>query len=512
MRRIFSLLLIVALCSAMSMVVKTQDGTAVLSSQSLAVKVNTQQDTMDIGGTLTVPMFPTIRSKGKLIEASPPKEQEFTAGEETSSYSISYPENFAGDVFASVDIEVTDDYVSQVIHLENSGEKDLTVEIEVLPTNTGKFYVFAPYKRDPNTNYLWFSPPLAKEKADGVVVTFDNGRPSFDQPLEINQKNSLARVLAWNVQLAAGEKKDIGMKYASGYVNDESLFEGDPYSPSYSKQYLLNTDSEPLFKISGSGASNSIKPGIDKTATGTDVLDMFKQTLNSIKDTPTSESTLATLDVDLNSAVGKVGLGLNSIEKALLFREMSRGQGIPCEIVVGYKDGNYYAWAVSYLGLSKFKYDPAGKSNEYKVVYTEPEPPNCRGDMHSCPWSVGIRTDLVCLGPICMSAYVLIGLLAAVAIAIFALFQYKTDVVYKMIGLQKGKKTVVKDNIDGAYNIINEKFVPKDPLEAAVWNALRRRGGTFNSDDYVTETGFSEMLLKSTMEKLAERGVIRRMK
>jgi len=512
MRRVFSLLLIIALCSAMSMVVKTQDGTAVLSAPSMAVKVNTKQDIMNIGGTLSVPMFPVIKSKGKTIEASEPKETEFVAGGETNSYTVSYPENFAEEVFASVDIGVTDDYVSQVIHLENSGKKKLTVEINVLPTNGGEFYVFAPYKRNPNSNYLWLSPPLAKERGDGIVVTFDDGRPTFDQPLEINQKNSLARVLTWSISLDSNEKKSISIKYLSGYINDESLLKDDPYSPSYSKQYILNTDSEPLFVISGKSASDEIMPSIDKTATGTDVLDMFKRTLDSMTDTPTSESTLATLNVDLNGAISKRGRGLNSIEKALLFREMSRKQGIPSEIVVGYKDGNYYAWAVSYLGLSKFKYDPAGKSSNYKVVYTEPDPANCRGDMYSCPWSVGIRTDLICLGPICVSAYILIGFLAAVAITIFALFQYKTDVVYKMIGLQKGKKTVIKDKIDGTYSILNEKFIPKDPLEAMVWNALRRRGGTFNSNDYATETGFSEVLLKSAIEKLVEHGAIKRLR
>ncbi len=512
MKRLFSLLLIVALCSAMSMVVKTEDGTAVLSSPSLTVKLNSRQNLMDIGGTLSVPMFPIVKSKGVTIKASTPKETPFRAGEEVSSYGLSYPENFGGDVFASVDIEATDSYVSQVIHLDNNGEKALTVEVSINPTNGGPYYIFAPYKRNPSSSYLWFSPPLAKERADGVVATFDRVRPTFDQPKEINLKDSLAQVLSWNLQLAAGEKKDISIKYASGYVNNETLLEGDPYSPSYSKQYLLNTDSEPLFKIEGAGASSSIKPSLDKTATGTDALDAFKQVLDSIASTPTSESTLATLNVNLNDAVKKSGLGLDSIEKALLFREMSRSQGIPCGIVVGYKGGNYYAWAVAYLGLSKFTYDPAGKMRDYKVVYTEPEPPNCRGDMYSCPWSAGLRTGMVCLGPICFSAYILIAALAIVAIAVFAVFQYKTDVVYKMMGLQKGKKAIIKDKINGSYAIVNEKFIPNGPLESLVWNALRRRGGAFDSAGYATETGFSEVLVKSAIEKLVERGIIRRIK
>ena len=506
-------MMIIALCSAMNMVVKTQDGTMVFSSQSLAVKLNAKQNIMTVGGTLTVPMFPAVKSKGKMIEVSQPKEKDaFVAGTEANSYTVSYPENFAEGVFASADIEVTDDYVSQVIHVENSGDKKATVEISVMPTNGGDYYIFAPYKRNPNSNYLWFSPALAKEKADGVVVTFDNGRPTIDLPMEINRKNGLSNILTWTISLGGHEKRDIGMKYLSGYVNDKGLLEGDPYSPSYSKQYLLNTDSEAMFVITGADAADTISPTVDETATGTDVLDMFKRTLDSMKDTPTSESTLATLDVDLNGAIQKGGLGLNSIEKALLFREMSRKQGIPSEIVVGYKEGNYYAWAVSYLGGGKFKYDPAGKSKEYKTIYTEPAPENCRGDMYSCPWSVGIRTNIICLGSVCMSAYILIGLLVAMALVVFGLFQYKTDMVYRLIGLQRKKKAIVKDNLDGNYSILNEKFIPANPLEAVVWVSLRRRGGAFNANDYAVESGFSEVLLKSTIEKLVEDGIIRRQK
>lgn len=510
MRRIFSLLLIVALCSAMNMVVQTQDGTMVLSSPSMVTKVNTEQNILGISGILTVPMFPTIKSKGTQIAVSIPQVTEFSAGGSLPDFTVSYPENFAEDVFASVEIDIQDEYIGQLITVENSGESDLNVEIEVLPLESGKFYVFAPYKRDPNSNYLWISPELADERAEGIVVAFDTERPTFDQPQEINPKTNFVRVLAWNVPLAAGESRTIGIKYRPGYINEESLLEGNPYSASFSKQYILHTDSDALFTIEGEGSSAEIKPEIDETATGTDVLQAFKKTLDSVADTPTSESTLSTLNVDLNEAINKIETGLSSIEKSLLFREMSRMQGIPSEMLVGYKDGNYYAWTVSYLGTSKFTYDPVGKSGEYSLVYIEPETANCRDDLYACPWAGGIRTDLFCVGPICLSAYLLIGLFVLVLIVVFAVFQYKPDLIYRITGVKPGGQELIEDGLDGAYDIVNEKFIAKDPIEERVWDALRRRGGMFKSKDYASETGFSEVLLKSTIEELIEREIIKR--
>ena len=494
----------------MTMVVETTGNDVVLSSPNMLVKVNSENNNMNINGIINIPMFPTVKSKGTPIAISIPTETELKVGGSATSYSISYPENFASDVFASIDIEVTDDYVEQIIIIENTGDKELNVDIEILPYGEGQYFVYAPYKRDIDAGYLWLSSALANERGEGLVIAFNNLRPTYDLPQEINIKSNFVRVLAWTVPLADGETKSIGVKYRPGYITDDNLLEENQHTPLPSKQYLLDTGSNPLFEITGAGASDNIKPDVPATATGTDILEMFKQTLDSIPDTSTSESTLSSLAIDLVDVVNHTETGINSVEKALLFRELSRREGLPSEIHLGIKDNNYYAWAVSYIGSSGFTYDPAGKKGDYDELYVEPESANCRGELYSCPWSSGIRTDLFCVGPICIPAYFLIALFVLVFIAAFPVFQYKTEFIYKLIGIQKGESMLTEDTLDGAYDIVNEKFLPNGPLETAVWNALRRRGGTFKADDYVTETGFSEVLVKSVIESFQEKGVIKR--
>ncbi len=510
MKRLFSLLMMIAVASALTMVVETSDGTDVLTSSSMAVKINPTQNYMDINGILKIPMFPTVTSKGEVVQESIPQTPELIANAKTTSYSVTYPENFAGDVFASVDIEIREDYVSHVITLENSGELEINVDIELLPTNTGTYYIFAPYKREPNSNYLWISPALANERAEGLVVSFDTLRPTFDQPQEINVKSKFVRTLAWNVPLAPGERKSIGMKYRPGYINDETLMEGNKYTSSFSNQYILHTQSDALFEITGVGASDTIKPVVSSTLTGTDVLDLFKNTLDTIPNTATSESTLATLEVDLNKAVTERDNGLNSIEKALLFREMCRKHGLPAQIQVGIKGNNYYAWAIAYVGSSGITFDPAKKASSYTRVYLEPDIANCRDDIYKCPWSGGIRTDLFCVGPLCVSANILIALFALTLIIVFVVFQYKTELVYKIAGIKTNEDSMVIDELEGAYTIVNENYLPKDPLEQAVWDAIRRRAGSFKTEDYVVETGFSEVLVKGAIEKFREKGLIKK--
>lgn len=510
MRRIFSVLLFIAMASALTMVVETTDGTVALSSSSMLVKINSDQNWMEINGVLKVPMFPTVISKGSIVKPSIPQESKLTPNQKITSYTLSYPENFAGDVFASVNIEVREDYISQIINLENTGDAELNIDLEILPLNTGTYYVFAPYKRDNTANYLLISPAYANEKAEGVIIAFDTIRPTFDQPQEINSKNSFVRTLAWNIPLAAGEKKSISLKYEPGYVNDEALLVNNKYNVPYSKQYILNTQSNPLFVVTGAGASTKIKPAVSETATGVDVLELFKQTMDAIPNTATSESTLATLAVDLQEAVKNRENGLDSVQKALLFQEMCRRQGIPAELYVGWKGTNYYAWAVAFIGTKGYTYDPAGKASQYTMVYKEPEPTNCRGDLYTCPWAKGIRTDLFCIGPICVPGNLLLAFFVLGLIIVFAIFQYKTDIIYKIVGIKTGGSSLFQDQIDGTYEIINENYLPQNPLEQAVWDSLRRRAGSFKSADYVIDTGFSDVLVKSTIEKLEEIGVIKR--
>jgi hypothetical protein len=508
-----AMLLVASTAVAVQLLVESGDDMLIQGSNYVA-RVNLKSGTFAFNNLLTIPMYPIAKSRESAAKPLAPSTGKLTVGVKVPSFAVEYPENFAGSVYVSSKVTFSEDYVQHEITVENTHEsEEQAADVEILPTDNGTFYIFAPYKRIPDAKYITISPVGELEKGQVMVVSFDNEKPSVEQAQEINQKINFDKVLSWTLKLSAKQKQTLSLKYLAGYVTDEKLLEANPFKPPASKQYLLNTETDPALLVTNIESVSEIVPATPATATGVDILEAYKKVLDESPDTTTSESTLSSIAFDLKAVADKVKTKtpLDSFEKALAFREMTKLKGLPAELHIGEKGGNYYAWAVAYVGATSFTYDPAKKKGTYRELYVEPQPGQCKGDdPYSCPWSGGIRTDLLCIGEFCTSAFIIIGVFVLMFIAVVAVVNYKTDLVYRMLGVKKGAGVLRQDRLEGAYNIIDEKYVPKTPLEQSVWNAMRRRGGVFKVDDYVSETGFSDVLVKSAVETLSEIGIIRK--
>ncbi len=506
-----AVMLLLSVASAVTFIGTLDDGSSVVEEEAYVALIKASKNQMRVNNMFGMQMFPTAIVGGAAVPMNVPIVPVLQDGQVVSNYQITYPENFANQVYVSAAIALEPEYIQHTITLENTDEnEEKLVDLEILLSGTGSTYIYAPYKRNPGAKYLLLSPPYNMEKAEALIVAFDNLMPSFEQPLEINVKPSLSKTLSWNIKLAAKSTQTISLKYSTGYVTDETLLQQSGFNPSISKQYLINTGTDGIFNILNRESVSEFDIAATDGMTATDLLTAISDALDSLPDTVSKEEALPRA-IDITDVNSRQGTGITSLEKAVVFRELARENGLPAELHIGLKDGEYYAWTEAFIGSSKFTYDPRKDKGEYTEVYAEPSLTNCKGDdMQACPWSGGIRTDLLCIGDFCVSGFILIALAALVFIALFAIFQYKTELIYPLLGSHKSAGGMMKRSLAGTYNVIETKYVPKNPLENAVFGELKRRSGVFNEVDYARTTGFSEPLVQSALEYFLDIGIIKK--
>ncbi|MCD6523227.1 MAG: hypothetical protein J7K68_05805, partial [Candidatus Diapherotrites archaeon] len=447
---------------------------------------------------------------GKSIEVPEPTEPDVHVGDTLSVYTVDFSEGFGNNVYVSSTLALERDYIQQIITIENTDEREeKPVEIELLPRGNGVYYLFNPMAKTTRARYYAISPSGYKERGYNLIVTFDTFVPSYPQIREINLKSNFIRVFSWNVKLAPKKKEVIVLKYNVGYITDETLLENATYSIPLSKQYLLNAEIRPLVNVVNADALSKIAPNVAGIVSSQDAINGIITVLDGIPDIEIAGSELKT-EIDGKAVIGRRDIGLTSIEKAVIYRELCRGFGVPTELRIGEHNGKYYAWAVSYVGVNVITYDPAGKKSKFRQLYSEPVPLICKSkSLYECPWSGGIRPDVLCIGTFCMSAYILIGAVVLIVILLFVIFQYKTEYLYPLLGVKRGKPIVKEEKLKGTYKIL-KKFSPNTPLEESVWNELKRRHGIFSPDEFERVTGFSKILVNSVIEDLIQKGVIKK--
>jgi len=283
------------------------------------------------------------------------------------------------------------------------------------------------------------------------------------------------------------------------------------FGASFSRQYLLHSEVTPLIQAKNADKIGELLPELYGDESGQEV---FEKLLYSIDSYPTIELSGSglKLEIDVEEALSRKSAGLTTLEKAVIFREMAKTVGIPTELHLGEKDGKYYAWVRSFIGISGTNYEPGDKRGEFREIYKEPNPTICRAIfLNDCPWASGIKVDQLCIGNFCTSVYILMGIVAAIFISIFLILQYKTEVIYPIIGLRRGRGIVKGGAKGGTYSIVNDKYKPSTPLESAVWQELKRRNGIFSAKDFEKHTGFSEILIIGAIEEFEQRKIIKKL-
>ncbi|MBN3037204.1 MAG: hypothetical protein JW834_02040 [Candidatus Diapherotrites archaeon] len=505
--KILCVLVMLSVASAITFVAKTGDNEQIFVTESYAATIKAEAGTVTIDNIAELMLFPNTLANEKTVTPSKPSINEPNIGENFKEFTISYPESFGGQLYVTAKTTLTEQYVEQEVTLENSDDREtVTATLDFTPVSRGTFYVFAPYHKNPNAKYITLSPAENEMRGNNLVIAFDKYLPSYAQPMEVNIKPNLVRVVTFTLKLGPKQKETLKLRYLPGYVADEEKLKESPYSPLVSKQYILHPDEDPLFRISNEDALTTEMPS-GVSGTGKELLDAIMSKVNGYADTPTSEDTLSSLDIDFSQVMDRKDSGMTSLEKSLVFREMSRASGIPAEVFIGEKNGKYYAWSVAYAGATSVLFDSVNNKRNYNQIYAEPEPQLCRStDMHSCPWSGGVQENVVCIFNFCLSAYIILALIILAFVSGFVAIQLKPDLLYAVIGEKKTVGLSKEDRIEGSYTILKENLESTNPLIKSVWDELRRRNGVFNTQDFAAATGFSDILVRSAIEELAEKG------
>lgn len=504
-RNLILLVLIIETASAVTFLANTSDGEMLFSNEDYTFRLDVEERRMTIGNMFTVYTVPVAEVLGEDIEPLEPTIGAIEPGQEVDEYHIGYPAGFKRDVYISSRITLKDRYIQHEITVENTHGSELEVKLRLSPSTNESYYVYAPFVANPSNNYMWISPTFNQEKGMGVAIYFDSNPSEYVQVAEISLEKNPVRFLQWNLLVPSGQTEKISMKYIVGYVSDEILMQQHAFNPPSNKQHVLDTATDPLFELENPESLKEWRSEISASS-AVEVVEKTKAKLDTVVDSPAMDTFLTTTRFNFQELVGKSQM--NSLEKALVFREIVRKKGIPAELHLGSKAGPYYAWVEAYPTIEPVTYDPAGKMNEYEQVYSDPSPPYCNGEITSCKWNVGLRQDEFCIFNFCASIYLFTVIVLIGVIGLFLFLQYKAELFYKYT--DKGKKKEGNE-IGRSYEIINDGFEPTNPLEGAVFGQLKKRMGQVELERYEKETGFSAMLIKTGIEELEEKGVIRKL-
>jgi hypothetical protein len=498
------LLLMVAGASALVFLSETSDGVMLLANEGYTAKLDMDNNTLSIGNILTVYQFPKTTVLGETIAPLEPVIGPIAAGERLDKLKIDYPSGLTKDVYVSMQLELGESFIQQEIKVENTHASEMTVELDLAPPTNDSYYVYLP-SPSPPAKYVWVSTPFNQEKGRGVAVYFDTISPEYSHPGGTSLETG-SSFFHWKMVVRPKEIKTVRVRYIVGYIADTTLMKQHAFNPPSNEQHVLDTDGDPLFDLSNEESLKDLRMGIS-ASTAKEIVEKTKEKLDQLMDTPTSETQLTTTRYNFQELVGKSQL--DSLEKSLMFREIVRKKGVPAELVIGSKGGSYYAWVYAYPTIDPILFDPAGKSKQYAEAYVEPDPPYCTGSVGSCDWTAGFDTGIFCLLNLCGSAYLFAGAALAFVIFMFLILQYKPDLVYKLS--EKARPKSVEKESSGLYEIVDKGFEPENPLEEMVFKQLEKRMGNVDLATYEKETGFSQILIKATIEGLESKKVIRKL-
>ncbi|MCD4740508.1 hypothetical protein K8R43_04950 [archaeon] len=505
-KTIIALLLITTCTSAVTFVANTNNDTMILSSKTYTAKLNIQENLLGINNILEIYQYPKVEILGITVEPVEPSIGGITIGESVNEYLVDYPQAVKKDVYVSSRITFFEDYIHQEIKIENTHSSEMEINIKLIPKTNKSSYIYTPYNTNPSANYLWISPPFHQERGLGLAVYFDTLMTSYVQPGETMLAKNTELIGDWSITINSGEIKTISLRYITGYASDRKLIEQHAFSPPATKQHLLDVETDSLFEIKNTESLKQIRSEIS-AGSAAELVTKVKERLDLIPDTPTSETTNQKTIYDMKELLEKSQL--NSLEKALLFREIIRKKGVPAEIIIGLKENTYYAWVYAYPTVEPVFFDPAGKLEAYEKIYEEPTPKYCSNTINSCNWASDIGTDRMCILNFCASTYLFITFILIALITVFLFLQYKADFLYKIAGRAKMKKT--DDEKIHSYHIIKRDYVPINPLEETVLKKLKERMGIVELARYEKETGFSRLLIETTIEELENREIIKKM-
>jgi hypothetical protein len=504
------------------------DNITVIQGNTYVAKLNFNEDTITINNVVELPMLPRVSSGNNVLGRVSPRYTKSVLASNPSSFTVEYLNAYVKneEVFTSATITLKEDYIEQTIVVENNGDIEKSVSVEILPNSPRNAHVFTPYVTDESAKFLSISPSKYGIAGSNLVVSFvepvDDPLPVLKPAKELYNvtAGTMENLLVWNVNMPVASSYVISTKYQAGYLclKEEAKITG-VYSASLGEEPFVYAEDDFLINLVNLEQGDATLKGPMGTVEAATDLESAK---SAVESTIVGWGTIGSGQfdqipekVDFSSLVVKRE-ELNSLERSLVAKRMYQLIGVPAKLRVG-KDGNrYYAW-VEVKGRAYDAFRNTDLTATYSSVYSEPAPITCTSagidnKMQSCPWARGVGLLEICLGGLCISPWMLIALFLIILVAAFLVLQFKTGFVYSVILKRNIDKEIqlseAKDSADFA--IVNPKYEPGDPLRAAVWREINKMRGNVSIKEIAKSTEFSEPLVRGVIDELLEKSVIKR--
>ncbi len=492
-------MLITATASAVTITQKKSNNT-IISAKKYVARVNQEEKVFKVNNIGKYALYPQITIRGTSLSPTEAKIEERT-GETAKEFSVSYPESVENEVYVSNGIKYKEDCIEQKIVLENTGSEDVGATIDL--SKAEKTYrVYFPFQQNEKARYVAISPQEEELTGPVTVIEFTGPLPTYPPASVQERKPRLQNVLKWNLDLDAGEIIEIKASYSGAVITEPEKRE---FSFPSEKNYLLGVTYDSLLNVSNQEITEEELPPTPPEVSGREMLDKINKTL--------TEEFQSSNQTSFETIPGSIELSkenLSSLEKAIIFREMSKKKKIPSELVIESENGRYYAKARSFVGNIKYEYLPAGKNPGAKEVYTEPQLTECRSsNLMSC---LGRETGgqfQLCAGKLCVHVAIIIFLLLMLFGALLAGINYKTEFFYSLVKKTKAGEEKIEEELDGGYKITDEEFQASNPLQKFVIEQINSKG-VYNAEKYAENSPYPEVLLDSTVEGLLEKNVIKK--
>lgn len=499
--KLLLILLLITNASAISLLSNTTEGEMLLINERYVARFSPQEKKLNMGNLLTVYTFPRISVEGNKMT---PPEAIFDELEQEEEWKIE-SDGVKEEVYVKSILTLKEKTIQHRIELENTRASQTEINIQLAPNVNRSYYIYDSGINGDGT-YLWLSPMLGEERCAGVAVYFEETPKEYNQIGEISLEKSPSPALEWTINMQGGERKTIQVSYIMGYISNLQLLGTYDSTPPINKQYLLDIEKDPLFDLKNKPSINQISRRLRAT-TPAEIFEEAKEELNMIPNTQETGTRLLTVTYNFQEIVSKSKL--NSIEKALLMREIMREKGIPAELRISRKNELYYGKVFAYPTVKPLAYYPQEEIAQYEEVYMEPLLPQCKGQVQACSWGGELKTDLVCMLNFCVSVYVISILIIIATLTLFFFLQYKAELFYKATERIKRDRAAQKTT-DGYYEITDKEYEPDNPLEKAVFTELSRSMGELKIEKYEKKLGYSKLLITTTIEEFEDKGVIKK--
>jgi hypothetical protein len=199
----------------------------------------------------------------------------------------------------------------------------------------------------------------------------------------------------------------------------------------------------------------------------------------------------------------------DSLDASVYFKQLCINNDVPCQLVIGAKEGLDYAWVKVYNGnwVDIDAYNNEKVAPSYLSFYLEP-----KTEVHVMPFSdnaeqmINDGTSWIStIGQLSFLFYFIIIIVVA-CVAIIA-FQFKKVILGKLLA-KKGRIAESRLDVDGKYEVLNEDI--DDPFMKEIIKRIKDKDGIVNISQLVETMHYSKELIEDGITYLAEQKFIRK--